>query len=173
MKEKKYLICLIKNFSYKTGMLVSLLLIPLTFIAAYEVFRRYFLDAPTIWAWDLNIQLMAAIAMLGGGYTLYEKGHVSVDVLVAHFSPKRRAIINLIMSLLLFFAMIIFIWKGTEIAWESFMRKEAMSTIWGPPAWTIKLWVPMGALFILLQGIADFLENLLSLIYPNEMNQKG
>ena len=51
------------------GKAVSFLLIPLVLITAYEVVMRYIVERPTIWSWDLNIQIFAAIIMLGGGYT--------------------------------------------------------------------------------------------------------
>jgi TRAP-type mannitol/chloroaromatic compound transport system permease small subunit len=167
MKTLKYIRTIINKISYTTGMLTSLLLIPLTLFSAYEVFQRYVMNAPTIWVYDLNIQLMAAIAMLGGGYTLYEKGHVSVDVIVMNLSPQKRALLHLIMSFLLFFAMSVLIWNGSQIAWESLIRNERVSTIWGPPAWTIKFWVPIGAGFLMLQGLSNFIENLLILLARN------
>ncbi len=56
------------------GKAVSLLLIPLVLITAFEVVMRYIVKRPTIWSWDLNIQIFAAIIMLGGDILFYKKG---------------------------------------------------------------------------------------------------
>ena len=87
------------------GRTVSFLLLPITFITSFEVFMRYVVRSPTIWAWDLNIQLSATVILLGGGYTLMEKGHVAVDILVMNMSPKRRALLDLITSPFFFSSM--------------------------------------------------------------------
>ena len=57
---------LVDGISEWAGKLASLLLIPSVLITCFEVFMRYVVAMPTIWAWDLNIQIFAAIVMLGG-----------------------------------------------------------------------------------------------------------
>lgn len=152
-------------------MLAAVLVFPITCIAGYEVFMRYMLDMPTIWAWDLNIQLFAALIMLGGAYTLREGGHVCVDVLVAHLSARKRALINIIIVPIFFIGVIILLYKSGVAGWESFGRREEMPTVWGPPLWTIKLWVPVGALLMLIQGISMFLNDLVTFFSPGEKSK--
>ena len=77
------------------GKLASLLLIPLVFITCFEVFMRYVVAMPTIWAWDLNIQIFAAIVMLGGAEALRKGAHIVVDVVVDKAKPRTRAILGL------------------------------------------------------------------------------
>jgi len=143
------------------GKAVSLLLIPLVLITAYEVVMRYIVKHPTIWSWDLNIQIFAAIIMLGGGYTLLQKGHVVVDVLVMNMKPKKRAILDLITSSFFFLGIIVLILGGWEMAWMSLKAKETMPTIWAPPYYTMKLLIPVGAFLVFLQGISEFLKTLI------------
>lgn len=150
------------------GKAVSFLLIPLTLITAYEVVMRYLVKRPTIWSWDLNIQLFAAIIMLGGGYTLLQKGHVAVDVLVINIEPKKRAILDLITSLFFFLGIIVLILGGWEIAWMSLKAKETMPTIWAPPYYTMKLLVPVGAFLVFIQGIAEFFKKFIIVFSKKE-----
>ena len=142
------------------GRTVSFLLLPITFITSFEVFMRYIVRSPTIWAWDLNIQLSATVILLGGGYTLMEKGHVAVDILVINMSPKRRALLDLITSPFFFFGFLILLWYGWEVGWTSFQAREAMPTVWAPPYYPIKLLIPIGALLLLIQGVAKFIRDL-------------
>jgi TRAP-type mannitol/chloroaromatic compound transport system permease small subunit len=142
------------------GKMVSYLLLVITFITAFEVIMRYIVKRPTIWAWDLNIQLFAALTMLGGGYTLLEKGHVQIDVLVSSLSPKKRAWIDILTAPFFFFGFFILLWLGWQVGWQSFVAREAMPTIWAPPYYIIKLLIPIGALLLLLQGATKFIRDL-------------
>jgi TRAP-type mannitol/chloroaromatic compound transport system permease small subunit len=154
------IVIVINKINDWVGFLTSLLFIPISFIALYEIFSRYILNNATIWAWDLNMQLFAPLVMLAGGYTLLHNGHVSVDVLIAGLTARKKAIVELITSSIFFLGAFVLIWKSSEIAWLSFIRKESIPTIWGPPLWTIKMWIPIGFFFLLIQGIAKFLTNL-------------
>lgn len=142
------------------GKMVSYLLLAITFITFFEVVMRYVLKRPTIWAWDLNIQLFAALAMLGGGYTLLEKGHVQIDVLVTSLSPRKRAWIDILTAPFFFFGFFVLMWAGWDVGWASFVGRETMPTVWAPPYYIIKLLIPIGALLLLLQGIAKFIHDL-------------
>jgi TRAP-type mannitol/chloroaromatic compound transport system permease small subunit len=137
------------------GKVVSLLLVPLVLITTFEVVMRYIFKRPTIWGWDLNIQIFAAIIMLGGGYTFLQGGHVHVDVLVINMEPKKRAILDLITSLFFFLGIIVLILGGWQMAWMSLKAKETMPTIWAPPYYIMKLLVPVGAFLVFIQGISE------------------
>ncbi|RJR18477.1 MAG: TRAP transporter small permease subunit [Desulfobacteraceae bacterium] len=143
------------------GKVAAFLMVPLVLITAYEVIMRYVVKRPTIWAWDLNTQVFAAIAMLGGGYTLMQKGHVVVDVFVIKMDPRKRALLDIFTSLFFFGGVIVLLAGGWEMAWMSIKANETMPTVWAPPFYTMKLLVPVGAFFLLLQGVSEFLKNIL------------
>jgi len=56
----RFIINIIDKINEWVGKAVCLLLIPLVLITAYEVVMRYVVQRPTIWSWDLNIQIFAA-----------------------------------------------------------------------------------------------------------------
>lgn len=146
------------------GKAVSFLLIPLVLITAYEVVMRYIVERPTIWSWDLNIQIFAAIIMLGGGYTLLNKSHVVVDVLVVNMDARKRAILDLITSVFFFMGMIVLLAGGWEMAWLSFKVRETMPTIWAPPYYPMKMLIPVGTFLVILQGISELLKNIITVL---------
>jgi TRAP-type mannitol/chloroaromatic compound transport system permease small subunit len=156
-----FIIRIIDTINDWVGRIVGFLLIPLVLITAFEVFMRYVVKKPTIWSWDLNIQIFAAIVMLGGGYTMLHKGHVVVDVCVINMKPKARAILDLFTSVFFFFGIIVLLGGGWEMAMLSFAARETMPTIWAPPYYTMKMMVPIGAFLVLLQGISQFLKNII------------
>lgn len=154
------------------GRIGCLLLLPLVIIVAIEVFMRYVINQPTIWAWDVNIQIFSAITFFSGGYALLEKGHVNVDVFTFRMAPRKRAIIDLITSFFFFFGMIVLCWKGWEIFQMSWGAKEHMPTIWAPPYYWMKLFVPVGSLLLLLQGVSEFLKNLNTVFSGNSYEKE-
>lgn len=143
------------------GKAVSFLLIPLVLITAFEVVMRYIVKRPTIWSWDLNIQIFAAIIMLGGGYALLNKNHVVVDVLVMNMNARKRAILDLMTSIFFFMGMIVLLAGGWEMAWISIKARETMPTIWAPPYYTMKMLIPAGTFLVILQGISELLKNII------------
>ena len=146
------------------GKISAALMAPLTLVTAYEVIMRYIVKRPTIWAWDLNTQVFAAIVMLGGGYTLLHKGHVVVDVFVIKMSPKKRAWLDLLTSIIFFIGILVLMIGGWEMAWMSIKAGETMPTVWAPPYYTMKMLVPVGSFFVLLQGVSEMLKNILFLL---------
>jgi len=164
----QFFICTVDKMNEWIGKAVSFLLIPLVLITAFEVVMRYIVKRPTIWSWDLNIQIFAAIVMLGGGYTLLQKGHVVIDVLVINMKPRKRAILDLITSSFFFLGITVLILGGWDLAWMSIKARETMPTIWAPPYYTMKILVPVGALLVFFQGISEFLKNLIIVISKKE-----
>jgi TRAP-type mannitol/chloroaromatic compound transport system permease small subunit len=143
------------------GKIFALAFVPLVFIASYEVVMRYIFNRPTIWAWDVNVQLGALLIIMGAGYTLLYDGHVRVDVIYNFFSLRHRTFLDLVTSPLFFLTCVIVIWKGGGEAWNSLKIKEAYTSIWSPPIYPLKLIVPVGVFLLMLQGLAKFIRNLI------------
>lgn len=146
---------LVDGISEWAGKLASLLLIPLVLITCFEVFMRYVVAMPTIWAWDLNIQIFAAIVMLGGAEALRKGAHIVVDVVVDKAKPRTRAILDLITAPIFFFGMLVLLAGGWDQFSLSWRMREAMPTVWAPPYYTMKFMVPLGAFLLMLQGVAE------------------
>jgi TRAP-type mannitol/chloroaromatic compound transport system permease small subunit len=149
----KVLTC-IDSISEKTGRLVAFLIPLLAMVEVYEVVVRYGFDRPTTWASELSAMLFGVFVLLGGAYTMRQGGHVNMDIVYSRFSAKNRALMDIV-SFLLFLAFIgVLLWKGGETAWRSLKLLEHDSTEWGPPLYPFKFMLPLGALLLLLQGLA-------------------
>jgi TRAP-type mannitol/chloroaromatic compound transport system permease small subunit len=153
--EMRTIVKIIDAINEWVGRLISLLMIPLVVIAAYEVVMRYVFKKPTIWAWDLNIQIFAAIVMLGGGYTLLTDGHVKVDVITAKCSEKTKYILDLLAPIFILISAGVLIVYGWDLAWMSFGIRETVASVWAPPYYYMKAFVPVGALLLFLQGLSE------------------
>ena len=144
----------------KLGRTVWVIFIPLTLITTYEVCMRYFFSAPTVWAWDVLVQLQLVIVTLGVGYTLLNKGHVRMDVIWARFSPRVRAILDLITHLLFFYGVGMLFWLSLDEAIIATRTREVLSTLWGPPIYPARIIMAIGILLFLLQGLNKFIRDI-------------
>jgi TRAP-type mannitol/chloroaromatic compound transport system permease small subunit len=158
--EKKPWLGRIDILNERVGYVISFLIIPMTLIAVTEVILRYVFNRPTIWAWDINMMLLGAFSILSGGYVLLKGGHVTMDVVILRLSPRVRAVIGLITSLVFFFSMAILMWQSAVEARDSLLIREKVNSVWGPPIYPLKMLWPIGAFLLFLQGVVIFIRDL-------------
>lgn len=151
---------IIDQISEKSGKAISFLMIPLGAVILFEIIARYLFNRPTIWVHETAQMIYGAYVILLGAYVLKDGGHVNVEILYGRFSPRTKAVIDLFTWLLFFFFCGLLLVKGWEMAWDSFVVRETEPTSFAPPVYPIKMMIPLGALLILLQGLAKFLRDL-------------
>jgi TRAP-type mannitol/chloroaromatic compound transport system permease small subunit len=84
------LIRIADTISYASGKAFAWLIMALTFVVSIEVFKRYILNAPTAWIYDLNSMLYGTLFMMCGAYTLAAAGHVRADFVYIYMKPRGR-----------------------------------------------------------------------------------
>ncbi|EGA68079.1 tripartite ATP-independent periplasmic transporter DctQ [Vibrio sinaloensis DSM 21326] len=98
----------INRLVYWVGVSASVLMPILAATVAFEVFSRYVLGKPTIWAYDVSLFLFGYIAALGGALAQQNKAHINVDVLYLSVSMRVRSLFNLASySLAIFFLSVV------------------------------------------------------------------
>lgn len=155
----------IDTFSEWTGKSFSWLLLLLIFYTCYEVLTRRIFGAPTIWTLEMSTYFFAAICMLALGYTQKDKGHVNVDILFVHLSPKVQAVCNII-TFLLFLGIFSFILMlyGSFFAYDSIKINERSPSAFYALVWPAKLTIPIGAFLLFIQALSDFLKDVVFLL---------
>ena len=150
----------IDGFSILVGEIIAWLTLPLMLAMAYEIFVRYAFTAPTVWAYDISRMLYGAMFMIGAGYALQKGVHIRSDFLYRNWSVRTQAMVDITMYVFLFLpAMLIAIWVSTEWAWKAIENGErGMDTTWMPYLGPIKAALPVGILFLLIQGISELLK---------------
>ena len=129
----------------------------LTLSVTYEVFVRYVLNAPTVWAFDMMVQMYGALFLMAGPYALAQDAHVRGDVIYRLFSFKTQARIDLTLYIFFFFPGILALaYFGYEIAADSWRWKEVS---WNSPAriqvYFFKSLIPLAGGLLILQGISE------------------
>ncbi len=150
----------IENLSIWVGRAFGWCILILTLAVSYEVFVRYMPQyKPTVWAFDMMVQMYGALFLMAGPYALAQDSHVRGDVLYRLFPVRMQATIDFILYLIFFFpGMMALFWYGAEIASDSWRYKEVS---WNSPAriqiYFFKTLIPLAGFFLMLQGIAELL----------------
>lgn len=164
VKGVSSLLHFIDTISKWTGRVVSFLIIALTLLICFEVIARYLFNHPTIWAQESSGMLIGAYTIFGGAYTLYTGGHVNMDVVYARLSPKRQALIDVITFWFFLLFCVALLWMGGDSAWRALRNLEHSGSIWNPPIYPFKLVLPVGAFLLLLQGLAKFIRDVITIV---------
>ena len=87
------LLLAVDKLSTWVGHAFSWFIVALTLHVTWEVFRRYALESPRAWAFDVMIYFYGILFMMAGAYTLSKNGHVRGDILYGFFKPRTQATI--------------------------------------------------------------------------------
>jgi TRAP-type mannitol/chloroaromatic compound transport system permease small subunit len=149
----------IDRVSTFVGHAFSWFIVALTLHVTWEVFRRYALDSPRAWAFDVMIYFYGALFMMAGAYTLSKNGHVRGDVLYGFFKPRTQATIDLILYIIFFLPGVFALtYAGYFYFLDSYrINEHSTITYEGPPLYPFKLVIPLAGAFLLVQGIVEII----------------
>ena len=141
------------------GKVTCILLLPIMFAMVYEIVARKLFVAPTMWAYDISRFFYGALFILGAGYGLMRGVHIRADFLYRTWAERTQTLVDLTLYLLLFFpGMLFFLLSSVDFAWEAWDRGErGNDTAWMPIVGPIKSALPIGIVFLLVQGVSEVL----------------
>jgi TRAP-type mannitol/chloroaromatic compound transport system permease small subunit len=136
---------------------------------------RYVLGLGSIWLQESILYAHAALFLLAAAWTLQEGGHVRVDVFYAQAAPRTRALVDLFGALLLLapftLAVIWFSLPYVERSWAILERSRETSGL--PLVFLLKTLIPLFALLLALQGVAQAIRAVAVLIPPPLAGEGG
>lgn len=164
----------IEGLSLWVGRAFGWCILILTLSVSYEVFVRYVLNAPTVWAFDMMIQMYGALFLMCGAYALAQDTHVRADVVYRLFPVKVQASMDFVLYFLFFFPGVIALaWYGYEIASDSWRYKEVS---FNSPAsiqiYFFKSLIPLSGCLLVLQGVAELVRCVMAMrtgIWPERL----
>src|SRR4029079_16183080 len=147
----------IDGISTWVGKTFAWLIVALMSVVCIEVFKRYILNAPTAWIFDLDNMLYGTLFMLCGAYTLAQNAHVRGDFLYSSMRPRMQAGLDLVLYIVFFLPGIAaLIYSGWVFFGESWAINEHSNvTADGPPLWQFKLMIPVAGVLGMDQRIAE------------------
>lgn len=146
----------IHRISFYVSVAGMALLIPLMLLTTGDVIGRSFFRKPIPGSFELSEYILATFILLGAAYTQQVKGHVGVDFVTSKLSPRRRALCEVITTLLSLFIIAIVIWKG----FLEGIREKTVSDMLRIPQYPFRLLVSAGGLLLWLELLIDLVHSI-------------
>ena len=134
-------------------------LIPvIVLVMLYEVFVRYILFEPTMWANELSLWLAGIVYLIGGIYAMRLRCHIRIVMLYDIVSRKTQRIFDLIAVIILVLYALAVVIGGLPDATMSLMTWERFGTFWDPPIPAVmKPLIIISIVLIALQGVNNLI----------------
>ncbi len=150
----------------KTGQYLSWLTLAMVAVTFVVVVLRYVFDFGSIALQESANYMHAAVFMLGTAYAFKHGAHVRVDIFYNRLKPKYRALVDLLGNILFLLPVCGFIFfVSFEYVLASWEVKEASLETGGLPfVYVLKTVIPITALLLGIQAVADSLTQLNTLL---------
>lgn len=153
------------------GKALSWLVFIMMVISCAVVVLRYGFHHGSTAMQELLLYLHGCVFLLGAAYTLQCDEHVRVDIFYRHFSPQKKAWVDLTGTIFFLLPFCLFLlyfsWQFFHNAW---LMKEGSPEPSGLPwVYWLKGFIPLGFGLLFLQAISVFLEKSLFLICQKEV----
>ena len=144
------------------GRIVMMLIISMTCVMLYEVFVRYVLERPTLWANELTLWIGGFVFMLSGVYAMQQRSHIRIFI-IYDVLPRwlQHVCDSLWVALLWFFAICLVFGSYNQVFINKFYKWQTFGTAFDPPIPatiqpTILIVICLISLQALLNLIADW-----------------
>lgn len=134
------------------------------FIVTEGVVVRKLLGISTIWQIEASVFLLIFAVFAGAPFVQKNEHHLNVDLVVIHLSPRARALVLIVVSILACALVVILAWYSWPMWWESVKYKEHSESLWGPPLLIPYLFLPLGMTLLFLQYLVHIGEKITELI---------
>ena len=151
----------LRQFSDICGRVIAWLALPMVLVTFVIVLLRYVFDLGWIWMQESVLWMHAAVFMLAAAYTLNRDEHVRVDIFYRGFDARRKALVDVLGTLLLLLPMMLFlIVSSFDYVADSWMRHEGSREAGGlpfPAVPLLKSMIPLAAALLIVQAVAGLL----------------
>jgi TRAP-type mannitol/chloroaromatic compound transport system permease small subunit len=148
---------LIDRVNTAVGRAASWCALAVVLIGFAVVLMRYVLGLGSLWLQESILYAHAGLFLLAAAWTLKEGGHVRVDVFYADAAPRTKAWVDLLgaLFLLLPFCAAVFLFSLDYVlrSWIILERSRESSGL--PLVFLLKTLIPVFAMLLALQGVAQ------------------
>jgi TRAP-type mannitol/chloroaromatic compound transport system permease small subunit len=167
----------LKSFSELIGRLTAWLMLPMVVGMFVIVVLRYAFDQGWIWMQESIVWMHAAVFMLAAAYTLNRDEHVRVDIFYRSMSARRKAWIDLTGTLVFLFPVAVFLtvssWDYVSVSWQIREGSREAGGLPYPSVPLLKTLIPLTFVLLLMQGFAQLLDSVATLLAPRPQEKAG
>jgi TRAP-type mannitol/chloroaromatic compound transport system permease small subunit len=166
MATLRSLVQFIDALTDRCGRVLAWLALFMALLTAAIVVMRYGFNTGSILAQELVTYMHGSLFMLGAAYALKQGAHVRVDIFYRNFSPRGQAWVNSLGGIVFLLPLCVFIagvsWSYVAESWSIMETSPEPGGI--PAVFLLKTLIPLMALNLLLQGLAEILRAALLLV---------
>lgn len=149
------------------GFIARACVLLLVLLVSFDVLMRYLFDFSPVALQELEWYLISPIALLGISYTLKHRQDVRVDFLYEKFSVKTKAAVDLFSGIATAAIGFYIARLAFNYTMQSYNIGEGSPDPGGLPyRFLVKAFLPLGFGLLGLQGVADSLRALFTLLQP-------
>ncbi len=148
-----------------SGYLVAWATLATVILCFATVYLRYVMGTGLIWLQESYIWTHVVVIVMGAGYTMMSGGFVRVDVFYSHWSARKRALSDMLMTLFLLLPFLLVFGYAVSTFWMTSYASDEGSLNPGGMGnlWMLKASLLGFILLIGLQGAAFVLRGLMVL----------
>ena len=141
------------------GQWLKWLVLASSLVSAGNALVRYaFHTGSNAWL-EIQWYMFGAMFLLAAGYALKHEEHVRVDAFFSRFTPRQQAWVDVFGGILFLLPTAILIgWMSIPMVVNSFRIMEHSSDPGGLLRWPIKIMIPLGFVFLAIQGVAEIIK---------------
>jgi TRAP-type mannitol/chloroaromatic compound transport system permease small subunit len=146
--------------SRAVGRLAMYLIYVMIGVLLYSSISRSVFDLPLIWVVEMAQFMLAAYYFLGGDYSLLLDSHVRMDLAYSRWSPRKRAMVDVVTVMFLLFYLVLLLLGGLSSTEYALQYNQRNYSSWAPQLAPIKIIMCVGIVLMLLQAISMFFKDL-------------
>jgi C4-dicarboxylate transporter DctQ subunit len=121
-----------------------------TLAVTIDVILRYSLGITWTGLFELTEYSLLWITFLSTAWILKVDGHIRVDLLLSRFNPRRRAITNIVTSIICIILLCVLTWYSAKLTLSHYQMGTYISSILQPVKWPIEIIIPIGYFLLLI-----------------------
>ena len=163
---------IISKFDKRLAEFAGWVVVVMMLTISYDVAMRYIFGMPTTWSFEINRYMLVMVVFFGGPWALPSGGHVAVDILINRLSEKRRALMNIITSIMAIAYMSVFFVESTAFTLDAWQGGVKSTEYLAWPLWPIRSFLVIGSFFLGLEFLFKLIHNFAILTgkFKNELH---
>lgn len=153
------LVRVIEGFNYYVGRVALYLFFVLGGILLWSIIAKAFFRPP-LWTQEMSQFTLVAYFMLGGAYALQLGSNVRMDLLYQRWSPRRRALTDIVTVFAMITFLAVIIWGGLDSVIYALEVGERSRSVWRPYLAPVKIIIVTGAVMMLLQSVCFLIRDI-------------
>ncbi|MBN2319951.1 MAG: TRAP transporter small permease [Acidobacteria bacterium] len=167
--EENRIISIIDFISHGLLAVSGVMILLMAFAATYGVARRYILNNPEPYSYEISMMLLLWCFVLSVAALQKQQRHLRGDFILNRLPRNVRFFVNAILSpLLALLCGAVLAWKGWEAAMFSLKIGERSMSAWSEPLFPVKAVIPVGYAFLFIVALAQFIQGMHALIRKSD-----